>query len=167
MGLLRDALGGETLENMVLRQLSDYLWKEGQRLIRECNEEAEYVTQTSNLDDSFGYAVYDKSGKIVYHGFVGGAYGKHPKKEAFVPRRWYGKEIWGRSEIEKELRKIKPTGAMSLVLYAAMPYAQVLESGGGGIKRKYRVISMSFEKLMAMAGGTPGVNVRTILGNNA
>ena len=32
-----------------------------------------------------------------------------------------------------------------------MPYAVVLEQGGGGLKKKYKVISMSFQKLHDIA----------------
>ena len=40
---------------------------------------------------------------------------------------------------------------IDLAVAAAMPYAKVLEAGGGGISKKYRVISMSFQKLQELA----------------
>lgn len=120
-------------------QLSQYLQKEAERIIRECKQEAEYTTRTSNLDDSFGYAVI-LNGKMVHYGFLG-------DKAATVPRRIRGKNLWGRVEINSSLKKLEGRVQNGIIIFAAMPYAKWLENGSGGIQRKYKVISMSYDKL--------------------
>lgn len=127
---------GKADEKMLMK-----LAKAGEGLVREIvYSDAEYTTQTANLDDSFGYGVYH-CGKMVYHGFL------TPSKDAAKPRRWYHREIWGRSEIEAKLKAMSPSGTYALVLYAAMPYASALENASSGQKRKYRVISTSYNHL--------------------
>lgn len=114
---------------------------EGQRIIRECVDERDYSHQTKNLYDSYGYGVYI-NGKLRNKGFLA------QRASAKKPRKWYGEEVWGRDEITTFLEKEHtPSKFMELVVVAAMPYAIVLEKGGGGLHRKYKVVSMSYDKL--------------------
>lgn len=137
-----------------MAQLAD----EGARILRQCVEERDYTHRTYNLYDSYGYGVY-VSGKLQRYGFLG-------TQKATEPRKWYGEDVRGRDEILEYLKsEHKPSNdAIELVIAAAMPYAKVLESGGGGIKHKYKVISMSNDLLREIApkyGGT----VKAITGN--
>ena len=51
-------------------------------------------------------------------------------------------QMRGRDEIMDFFERYKPaTNALHLVVVAAMWYANVLEKGGGNLKRKYKVIS--------------------------
>lgn len=114
---------------------------EGRRILKECVNEREYEHDTKNLYDSYGYGVY-REGRLVGKGFLGAAKAKESKD-------WYGEEIRGRSEIESFLQsEYKSDGGLELVIAAAMPYAVVLEKGSAGLHRKYKVISMSFDKLV-------------------
>ena len=137
-----------------MAQLAD----EGARILRQCVEQRDYTHRTYNLYDSYGYGVY-VSGKLQRYGFLG-------TQKATEPRKWYGENVRGREEILEYLKsEHKPSNdAIELVIAAAMPYAKVLESGGGGIKHKYKVISMSNDLLREIApkyGGT----VKAITGN--
>lgn len=134
------------------------LANEGDRILRQCVEQRDYTHRTYNLYDSYGYGVY-VSGKLQRYGFLG-------TQKATEPRKWYGEDVRGRDEILEYLKsEHKPSNdAIELVIAAAMPYAKVLESGGGGIKHKYKVISMSNDLLREIApkyGGT----VKAITGN--
>lgn len=115
--------------------------KEGKRIIRECVDERTYTHRSKNLYDSYGYGVYrDKN--LVATGFLG-------SQKAKASKKWYGKEIEGRTEIMNFLRsEYTPNGGLELVVAAAMPYAKVLEEGLGRVKKKYKVIAMSYDKLV-------------------
>lgn len=126
--------------------------------MRQCVEQRDYTHRSYNLYDSYGYGVY-VSGKLQRYGFLG-------TQKATEPRKWYGENVSGREEILEYLKsEHKPSSdAIELVIAAAMPYAKVLESGGGDIKHKYKVISMSYDMLKDIApkyGGT----VKTLTGN--
>lgn len=112
---------------------------EGRRILKECVEERDYQHQTKNLYDSYGYGIY-REGRLVKSGFLGAARAK-------ISKKWYGETIQGRSEIQAFLQgEYKPGEGLELVIAAAMPYAEVLETGSG-LHRKYKVVSMSYDKL--------------------
>ena len=46
---------------------------------------------------------------------------------------------------------------VDLAIAASMPYAHVLEKGSAGLHRKYKVISMSFQKLKVIARDYKGI----------
>ena len=50
-----------------------------------------------------------------------------------------------------------------MVVAAAMPYAEVLENASSGQTRKYRVISMSYEKLKSVGQRLGGASTAKIL----
>ena len=148
----------KALKQQATEQIVAQLADEGARILRQCVEQRDYTHRTYNLYDSYGYGVY-VSGKLQRYGFLG-------TQKATEPRKWYGENVRGRDEILEYLKsEHKPSNdAIELVIAAAMPYAKVLESGGGGIKHKYKVISMSNDLLREIApkyGGT----VKAITGN--
>ena len=148
----------KALKQQATEQIVAQLADEGARILRQCVEQRDYTHRTYNLYDSYGYGVY-VSGKLQRYGFLG-------TQKATEPRKWYGENVRGREEILEYLKsEHKPSNdAIELVIAAAMPYAKVLESGGGGIKHKYKVISMSNDLLREIApkyGGT----VKAITGN--
>lgn len=134
-------------KDLAVAALVQQLEAHGRRIVQECLTEADYQNRTYNLHDSYGWGVY-ANGKLVNMSTA--------PKEASALRKWYGKPISGHDEIDEFLKGYVPTNTktIELVIAAAMPYAQVLENGGGGIKRKYKVISMSYDKLMAIAEGS-------------
>lgn len=148
----------KALKQQATEQIVAQLANEGARILRQCVEQRDYTHRSYNLYDSYGYGVY-VSGKLQRYGFLG-------TQKATDPRKWYGEDVRGRDEILEYLKsEHKPSNdAVELVIAAAMPYAKVLESGGGGIKHKYKVISMSYDMLKDIApkyGGT----VKTLTGN--
>ena len=134
------------------------LANEGARILRQCVEQRDYTHRTYNLYDSYGYGVY-VNGRLMRRGFL------QSSPQATDPRKWYGENVRGRDEILEFLTSgYKPSKNIELVIAAAMPYAKVLESGGGGIKRKYKVISMSNDLLRDIAAKYNGT-VKAITGN--
>ena len=149
----------KALKQQAIEQIVAQLADEGDRILRQCVEQRDYTHRSYNLYDSYGYGVY-VSGKLQRYGFL------QSSPQATDPRKWYGEDVRGRDEILEYLKsEHKPSNdAIELVIAAAMPYAKVLESEGGGIKHKYKVISMSNDLLRNIApkyGGT----VKTLTGN--
>lgn len=128
-----------------LKLLTTELEKDVKRILQECVDERDYQHDTMNLYDSYGYGIYVQ-GKLSRTGYLSAT------PQAEKGKKWYGEEIHGREAIKAYLNKShKAVGAIDVAVVAAMPYAKVLEAGGGGIKKKYKVISMSFQKLQAIA----------------
>lgn len=119
----------------------EMLSEEGDRIARECEQNRTYTHRTSNLKDSYGWGVYH-NGKLSKQGFL------TPTPSATVPRRLDGKDVYGRDEIETYLQNYKATAQYELIVFAAMPYAGVLESKG------YRVISVAHKLLSDLGVGT-------------
>lgn len=148
----------KTLKQQATELIVARLANEGARILRQCVEQRDYTHRTYNLYDSYGYGVY-VNGRLMRRGFL------QSSPQATDPRKWYGENVRGRDEILEFLTSgYKPSKNIELVIAAAMPYAKVLESGGGGIKRKYKVISMSNDLLRDIAAKYNGT-VKAITGN--
>ena len=129
-----------------------FLHKEGERILDECEDEREYNHDTMNLYDSYGYGIYVR-GRLVKSGYLSSS------PMADEPRKWYKQQIWGREQIRNFLEaEYKPSSSIEMVVAAAMPYAEVLENA-----RKYRVISMSYEKLKSVGQRLGGASTAKIL----
>lgn len=114
--------------------------KEGERIIKDCENERDYTHRTQNLYDSYGYGVY-YNGALKKIGFLSSS------PSAVKSKKWYGEGLKGREEIKAFLNKeYSASKGLELVIAAAMPYAVVLEQGVG-VSHKYKVISMSYDKL--------------------
>lgn len=147
----------KTLRQQAAEQLISRLANEGDRILRQCVEQRDYIHRTYNLYDSYGYGVYVK-GRLMRRGFL------QRSPQAADPREWYGEDVRGREEILEFLTSgYKPSQNIELVIAAAMPYASVLESGKG-LRHKYKVISMSYDMLRDIAQKYNGT-VKTITGN--
>jgi hypothetical protein len=142
--------------NILTHKLIDDLAEHGERIIRECENERTYEHRTKNLHDSYGYGVYS-GGTLVRHGFLCSA-------QATKGKNWYGERLKGRDEITQYLQSYKSEG-IELVIVVAMPYGEVLENGGGRYKyhQKYKVISMSYDKLSALKAQYPHSLVSRII----
>lgn len=125
--------------------LIDELEQDAKRILQECVDERTYTHRTMNLYDSYGYGIYLK-GKLQRVGYLSSS------PSAKSGRKINGKEVKGREEINKFLNHdYTPNGFVDLAVVATMPYARTLEEGSGGLKNKYRVISMSLSKLQSIA----------------
>lgn len=148
-----------TLKNRAVEQLVRKLELEGNRILHECEQQHDYTHRTDNLYDSYGYGIY-VGGEIRKSGFL------TPSKRAREDREWYGQPVSGREQILNFLNnEYKPTNGIDMVVVAAMPYASVLENASSGQKHKYRVISMSYDKLKKLQGEIPGSTVVNIFGS--
>lgn len=140
-----------TLRQIAIDAIYEALEKDAERILKECISEIDYQHRTLNLYDSYGYGIYVE-GKLVTMGFL------HPTASAKTVKTWYGEKIKGRQAIEEYLRgEYKPAGVVDLAIAASMPYAHVLEEGSAGLHRKYKVISMSFQKLKDISKEYKGI----------
>jgi hypothetical protein len=149
-----------TLKEQGIKITIQQLASQGERIIRECESERSYTHRTHNLQDSYGYGVYAE-GRKVASGYLGG-------QNASEPKKWYGQTVSGRTEIEQYLNNYSSPDGMELIIVAAMPYAEVLENGGASNGRftyqhKYKVISMSYDKLKSLQGAFPGSSIHRIM----
>lgn len=129
------------------KQIISFLTKKGEKIAVNALRSVTYLAETNNLDDSFVWGVYSH-GKLV-----DGAYGCAQAQEATEPRKWYGKELYGHEVAMSFIRNYKPIRkGFALVVAACMPYGEVLENGGGGLKKKYRVIATAKNELQALTG---------------
>ena len=117
-----------------INKFVDMLATEGGKLIAQAVNNRDYTHRTLNLHDSYGSAVY-LNGKLVEKSVM------LLGSKATKAKKYKGNEIRGAEEIKKYFRSYKPKSEIELVVAAAMPYGVVLEKGGGGIRRKYKVIS--------------------------
>lgn len=131
----------QQIKQQIIRSLED----DAKRVIQECVNERTYTHRSKNLYDSYGYAIYDNR-KLIRSGFLSTA------PQAKKPRKWYGKNMYGREEIKNFFEnEYTPKDGITLAIAAAMPYAKILEDGSGQLHHSYKVISMSYEKLKAIA----------------
>lgn len=138
------AASSNGLYKTAIEQSRKELVAAGQRILRECVAERDYTHRSNNLYDSYGFGVY-VNGKLVNRGYLSNS------PTAKAAKKWYGEVIRGRSEIDKYLvSEYAPGNGLELVVVAAMPYAVVLERGSAGLHRKYKVISMAYDKLLAI-----------------
>lgn len=107
----------------------------GRKLVENAYNTREFSNQTYNLHDSYGCAVY-------YNGILQSDSIYTMKSQADEPKHWYGKPIYGASEITDFFLEYRLNSkGFDLVVAAAMPYASILEHGEGSLTRKYRVIT--------------------------
>ena len=141
-------------KDRAIMQIVHKLKQEGNRILQECETERNYTHRTNNLYDSYGFGIY-VGGKMRESGFL------TPNQRATKNRKWYGQEVSGREQLLNFLNhEYKPTKGIDMVVVAAMPYAAVLEQ-----KHKYRVISMSYDKLKQLQGEIKGASVVNIFGS--
>lgn len=143
---------GKTKQDNITRMVK-FLSQEGQRIVNNQLAKVDYEHRTKNLKDSYGWGVY------VYGSLVAKGY-QNP--EATEPRKWYGEDIYGNQAIADFLEtKYKPHDGIDLVVVAAMPYGEVLQEGGGRVKRKYEVIATARDEVKALSrkfkGSTFGI----------
>lgn len=163
------------LKDRFLNQLIDELTSEGYAAILQAYYTRDFTNRTYNLHDSYGSAVY-YNGRLIKNTirYVGAE--KH-FKDIFMGKNWYWRnsrsmpdfrgvrydkkdEIFmtGRTEVMDFFSQYTPPKkGLQLVVIAAMWYANVLEKGGGNLRRKYRVISGArtiMDELAAKYGGT-------------
>lgn len=149
-------------------QLIDALAEEGQTAINIAYRHRDFTNRLYNLHDSYGSAVY-YNGRLVKRSIrylgpekrirsiegTGWQWTKARSMPDFRGTRYLpGDQIdmSGREEVMDFFSQYTPPAkGMQLVVVAAMWYASVLESGGGNLKRKWRVISTAMTKMQEIA----------------
>lgn len=166
----------KSLKDTFVNQLIDELAEEGFAAINLAYRHRDFTNRTYNLHDSYGSAVY-YNGKLIkrtvrYVGeeknnndtgyFMGTNWRwRHQKSLPDFRGDRYWKDdpirMTGRTEVMDFFSEYTPPKkGLQLVVVAAMWYANVLEEGGGNLKRKYRVISgarSALDKIVAEIGG--------------
>lgn len=152
-------MGKKGSKNDYLNQLINELTKAGEKAIHLAYNTREFKNRLFNLRDSYGSAVY-YNGQLQKRTirYLGPEMGTSKSglttnwvwdKPRSMPD-WRGErritgdyiQMRGRDEIMDFFEQYKPTAdGLHLVVVAAMWYANVLEKGGGNLKRKYKVIS--------------------------
>ena len=163
-------------KNRYVRQLVDELAEWGHNAIIRAYNKRDWHNQTYNLHDSYASAVYVE-GKLQQRSirFVGeemsGLDSHYTGRDYSVKRHDFldpdrkgyryrdTDPIYtnGRDEAIAFLRSYVPnTSGVQLVVIAAMFYADILERGGGNLRRKYHVIAdanTTLEQLARSLGG--------------
>lgn len=114
-----------------------------------------YDEETGNLADSIGAAVY-RDGKLLEDTLA------YRQPRATKPKEWYDGDFRsGHEEMMNYFRNYKPKSmGLTIVLVAAMPYAEVLELGPRAnelrtktpLRHKYKVITDAYGALKALKG---------------
>lgn len=162
-------------KNRYVRQLVDELAEWGHKAIIRAYQKKDWHNRTYNLHDSYASAVYvegrlqkrtirfvgDEMSSFLHS--TGRDYNVSRHDFLDPDRRGYrwgdGDEMLtnGRDEAIAFLRQYVPnTSGVQLVVIAAMFYADILERGGGNLKRKYHVIAdanSTLEQLARSLGG--------------
>lgn len=124
--------------------------KDCERLVYRAIDTATFTSQTGNLADSYGAAVY-KDGVFVENTLF------TAPAQATVSNKWYNEYKYGKDEMIKYFRDFRPrTKGFTIVLVAAMPYAEVLEKGSAGLHQKYKVISGAYSLLQELSENYSG-----------
>ena len=124
--------------------LLEEMKKDCAALVQEALRTGEFVDRTGNLASSVGAAIYH-DGKLVDGTITSYDFG------ASKPRYWYGAAKYGQSELRNYFNNYKPRKeGYAIVLVAAMPYSEVLESGKY-LTRKYRVITGAYTLMRQLA----------------
>ena len=114
----------------------------GEKSIQEAYQNRGFTNRTYNLKDSYGSAVF-YNGTLLDNTI---RYIGPPEAKA----KRLGKS--GREEVNKFFRDYSPkSNGYDIVIIATMPYAGVLETGGGRIKRKYHVMAGARDLLERVA----------------
>lgn len=140
-------------------RLAKQLAEDGKRLIEKAYSEADYNKfKTQNLHDSYGSAVF-------YNGSL------YPNTKYFFTKSattskkdpYKNQQVTGREEISEFFDMYTPKDeGMQLVIAVAIFYGEILERGGGGIRRKYKVISMVGDDIRALAKEVEGAKIGII-----
>lgn len=143
------------LVDLYIKQVINYLAKEGSRIADEAKGTRDTEIDTGNQEDAYGWGVYYK-GKLVKYGYPvpKGAKEKHVDVN--------GKLGWGRDWIFKFLSKeFKPaTDGFSLVVANAAWYSLDHEYGETPTGAIYRIISQSVYLLKGIQRNFKGSSLR-------
>lgn len=138
------------MSNKSQQRVINYLASLGEMAIQVAYNDKGFTNRTYNLKDSYGSAVYHNGALLVDTiRYIGPPEAKSKR---------LGKS--GREEVANFFREYSPSAKdYELVVIASMPYAGVLETGGGRLKRKYHVM-VGARSLMERVAAKFGAKLR-------
>lgn len=131
------------LERLYVDRMVDYLSRRAAEIIERAMQTKTTAIETGNQIDAYGYAIWYK-GSLEKKGIGEPEHGRY----AEVPHKGYGDipEAFGSEWADMFISEFPskhplPKNAFCLVVFNAAFYSRILEEGGGGVKKRYQIIS--------------------------
>lgn len=131
------------LERLYVDRMVDYLSRRAAEIIERAMQTKTTVIETGNQIDAYGYAIWYK-GSLEKKGIGDPEHGRY----AEGPHKGYGDipEAYGSEWADMFISEFPskhplPKNAFCLVVFNAAFYSRILEEGGGGVKKRYQIIS--------------------------
>ena len=131
------------LERLYVDRMVDYLSRRAAEIIERAMQTKTTAIETGNQIDAYGYAIWYK-GSLEKKGIGDPGHGRY----AEGPHKGYGDipEAFGSEWADMFISEFPskhplPKNAFCLVVFNAAFYSRILEEGGGGVKKRYQIIS--------------------------
>lgn len=131
------------LERLYVDRMVDYLSRRAAEIIERAMQTKTTAIETGNQIDAYGYAIWYK-GSLEKKGIGDPEHGRY----AEAPHKGYGDipEAFGSEWADMFISEFPskhplPKNAFCLVVFNAAFYSRILEEGGGGVKKRYQIIS--------------------------
>lgn len=131
------------LERLYVDRMVDYLSRRAAEIIERAMQTKTTAIETGNQIDAYGYAIWYK-GSLEKKGIGDPEHGRYAED----PHKGYGDipEAFGSEWADMFISEFPskhplPKNAFCLVVFNAAFYSRILEEGGGGVKKRYQVIS--------------------------
>lgn len=131
------------LERLYVDRMVDYLSRRAAEIIERAMKTKTSAIETGNQIDAYGYAIWYK-GSLEKKGIGDPEHGRYAED----PHKGYGDipEAFGSEWADMFISEFPskhplPKNAFCLVVFNAAFYSRILEEGGGGVKKRYQIIS--------------------------
>lgn len=131
------------LERLYVDRMVDYLSRRAAEIIERAMQTKTTAIETGNQIDAYGYAIW-YNGNLEKKETGDPDHGRY----AEVPHKGYGDipEAFGSEWADMFISEFPskhplPKNAFCLVVFNAAFYSRILEEGGGGVKKRYQIIS--------------------------
>ena len=131
------------LERLYVDRMVDYLSRRAAEIIERAMQTKTRAIETGNQIDAYGYAIWYK-GSLEKKGIGDPEHGRYAEN----PHKGYGDipEAFGSEWADMFISEFPskhplPKNAFCLVVFNAAFYSRILEEGGGGVKKRYQIIS--------------------------
>ena len=131
------------LERLYVDRMVDYLSRRAAEIIERAMQTKTTAIETGNQIDAYGYAIWYK-GSLEKKGIGDPEHGRYAegthKGYGDIPEA-FGSEWADMFISEFPSKHPLPKNAFCLVVFNAAFYSRILEEGGGGVKKRYQIIS--------------------------
>lgn len=131
------------LERLYVDRMVDYLSRRAAEIIERAMQTKTTAIETGNQIDAYGYAIWYKD-SLEKKGIGDPEHGRYAED----PHKGYGDipEAFGSEWADMFISEFPskhplPKNAFCLVVFNAAFYSRILEEGGGGVKKRYQIIS--------------------------